>query len=140
MKIAPLANVKQSMKENSIGQKTIPIHMWNDAQLELLANTVLNEGGFISTYNESMEIKWKRIKWKLESSKNREFVLSLPLWEGLYHQYKNFKRDLLKRYEINSDFMDISHLEEFEKLMPEWAVLIIKMEKYRVTVNQVRFV
>ena len=96
--------IKSSMRQDGSapGAKTIPMHLWNDAQLNLLVNTVLEEGGFISTYNESMEKKWKVIKWKLESSHNREFVLSLPLWEGLYRQYKTFKRDLMKKYEIEN--------------------------------------
>lgn len=109
--------------------------LWGDAQLELLANTVLQESGFLSTYDDTMETKWINIKWKLEHSKNHEFVLRLPLWDNLYKQYKTFKRDLLKHYEIKPTTMNTFHLDE-EK-MPEWAVLIIKMEKYRIATFQV---
>ena len=121
--------------EALIKNKTIPMSLWNDAQMDLLANTVLQDSGFLSTYDDTMETKWKSIKWKLENSKNHEFVLKLPLWDNFYKQYKVFKRELLKHYEVKPTTMDTSHLDESK--MPTWAVLIIKMEKYRIATFQV---
>ena len=117
--------------------RILHIEKWNDEQLDYLSKAVLDEAGFISTLDESMETKWNRIRNRLINSPQCNFACcNLALWEGLYKQYKEFKRDLISYYEISPETMDFSRA--LEDLKP-WAVLILHMEKYRKITNQVSF-
>ena len=120
----------------NLNSRITPIDEFNDAQLDCLSNIVLDEAGFISTINESMEIKWNRIRLRLMNSSGNEFSsCQLALWEGLYKQYKDFKHDLINFHEIDPETMDMTHVDEGH--LKSWAVLILHMEKYRKLTNQV---
>lgn len=130
-------SIQESMYPSS-SLSHIPMRQWNDTQLEFITETVLNEKGFIPNFSfiepDSMKYKWRRIRLILAddiSFANCE----LPRWDFLYREYKVFRRDLIKFYEINPETMKTAHLKGKE--LKEWASLMISMEKYRVMSNQV---
>ena len=116
----------------------IPMRQWNDAQLEFLTETILKEKGFIQNFSylnpDSMKQNWRRIRMIL--MENIAFAkFELPRWDTLYKEYKAFRRDLVKFYEINPQTMKTSHLRGKE--LKDWASLMISMEKFRVMSNEV---
>ena len=128
-----IVNDKLKQKEHR-SDRQIPIKNWNSSQLRTLANTVLKERGFISTEGESMKHKWRRISIYLQSTS--EFsTLHVPQWDGLYKAYKEFRRDLLRYYDVDPITVDTRHLK-VDKIK-DWIALIITMEKYRAISNHV---
>ena len=129
----PYTSTKQT---NMKATRITSMNSWNNVQMEILSKVVLDEAGFISTFNETMVTKWDAIRNRLINSPGKEFKSCIIAQsEGLYNQYKILKRDMIKYYEIDPDSMDFSEIVDLKP----WQTLILHMEKYRKITNQVSY-